>query len=109
VNDVGVLDLLGGEVLGRILREQPGQDEQAVERGAQLMRDVREELRLVPGGQVKLTGPFLDLPPGVLDLDVLDLDGPILAGQLLGLVLQILVGTLQFLLPGLQLAGAASR
>ena len=37
VDDVGVLDLLGGEVPARVLRQQPGQDEQAVQRRAQLV------------------------------------------------------------------------
>ena len=97
---------LGGQVLGRVLGQQPGQDQQAVQRGAQLVRDVGQELGLVPGGQVQLPGPLLDLLPGLLDLDVLDLDVPLLPGQLGGLVLQLGVGALQFLLPGLQLPGA---
>ena len=101
-----VLDLLGREVRGGILREQPREDEQAIERSTQLMGDVRKELRLVPGGQVKLLGTFLDLPPGLLDLDILDLDIAVLAGQLIGLVLQVLIGTLQLLLPCLQFPGA---
>src|SRR5262249_59109879 len=53
VDDVGVLDLLGGEVLLGVGGQQPGQDEQAVQRGAQLVRHVGEELRLVPGRQVE--------------------------------------------------------
>jgi hypothetical protein len=44
---------------------------------------------------------LLDLLPGVLDLGVLDLDVALLPGQLHRLVLQLGVGTLQLLLPGL--------
>ena len=44
VDDVGVLDLLRGEVPARVLSQQPGQDEQAVQRGAQLVRHVGQEL-----------------------------------------------------------------
>jgi hypothetical protein len=112
VDDVGVLDLLGGEVAAWILRQQPGQDEQAVQRRAQLVRHVREELRLVLGGQRQLPGPFLDLLPGLLDLGVLGLDVAVLRGQQRRLVLELGVGplqldllALQLLRPGLELGG----
>jgi len=67
---------------------------------------VREELGLVPGRQVQLPGPFLEFLPGLLDLNVLDLDVPVLPGQLNGLVLQLGVGALQLVLPDLELPGA---
>jgi len=63
-----------------VLGEQPGEDEQAVERGTQLVRDVREELRLVAGCQVELFRALFDLLPGLLDLAVLDLDIAFLPG-----------------------------
>ena len=41
-----VLHLLGVEVPAGIIREQPRENEEAVERGAQLVRHLREEFRL---------------------------------------------------------------
>ena len=90
----------------RVLREQPGEDQQAVQRGAQLVGHVREELRLVLRGERELPGPFLDLLPGQLDLRVLGLDVLLLRGEQLRLVLQVGVGLLQFLRPRLQLGRA---
>jgi hypothetical protein len=55
------LDLLGVEVALRVVREQPGQDEQAVERRAQLVRHVGQELGLVLRGQRELLRPLLEL------------------------------------------------
>src|SRR5205823_11410840 len=70
VDDVRVLDLLGRQVLVRVVGKQPGQDEQAVQRGAQFVRHVGKELRLVPGRQVELAGAFLQFLPRLLDLHV---------------------------------------
>ncbi len=106
VDDVGVLDLLRAEVVRRVLRQQPRQDEQAVQRRAQLMGHVGEELRLVPGRQGELPGPFLDFLPGLLDLEVLDLDVVVLASQQSRLLRQLGVGTLQFVLTALEFFGA---
>src|ERR1035441_421261 len=103
VNDVGVLDLLGGQVPARVLGQQPGQDQQAVQRRAQLVGHVGEELRLVFRRQRQLPGPFLDLLPGLLDLGVLGLDIAVLRGQQGRLVFQLGVGPLQFHLLILQL------
>ncbi len=103
VDGVGELDLLGREVALVVVGEQLGQDQQRVERGAQLVRHVGEELALVPGGQGELFGALLQDLPGLLDLAVLDLDVAVLLGELLGLLLQLLVGALQFLLACFQL------
>ena len=43
-----------------VVGEEPGQDEQAVQRRAQLVRHVGEEVALVPGRQVQLPGALLD-------------------------------------------------
>jgi hypothetical protein len=56
------------------LRELVGEDEQAVERRAQLVRHVRQELRLVLRRQRELLGLFLERLAGLLDLAVLALD-----------------------------------
>ncbi len=103
VNGVGELDLLGREVALVVVGEQLGQDQQRVQRGAQLVRHVGEELALVPGGQRELFGALLQHLPRLLDLAVLDLDVTVLLSELLGLLLQLLVGALQFLLARLQL------
>ena len=78
VDDARVLDLLGGEVAGGVLGQQLGEDQQAVERGAQLVAHVGQELRLVLGGQRELLGAVLQLLPGLLDLQVLGLDVAVL-------------------------------
>lgn len=106
VDDAGVLDLLGGQVAGRVLGEQLGEDQQAVQRGAQLVAHVGEELGLVGGGDRELVGAVLQLLAGLLDLQVLGLDVPVLGGEQGGLVLQLGVGGLQLLLAGLQLRGS---
>src|SRR5262249_56373398 len=55
-DDVRELDLLGGEVSLRVLRQLLRQDQQAVERRPQLVRHVGEELALVLGGKRQLLG-----------------------------------------------------
>src|SRR5581483_1719649 len=47
---------------------QLGQDQQAAERGAQLVRDVGHELGLGPRGDGQLPGVLVELEPGLLDL-----------------------------------------
>ena len=61
VDHLGVLDLLGGEVARAVLREQFGQDQRAVQRGAQLVRHVGEELGLVLRRQRELFRALLQL------------------------------------------------
>ena len=96
----------GGEVALGVLGEQLGEHEQAVQRGAQLVRHVGEELGLVARGDRELLGALLQGAPGLLDLEVLDLDRPVLLGEQRGLVLQLGVGPAQLLLLALQLVGA---
>ena len=84
--------------------EQLREDQQRVERRAQLVRHVREELRLVARRQRELLGAVLERAAGVLDLEVLDLDRAVLAGQQARLLLQLGVALLELALLGLQLA-----
>ncbi len=91
-----VLDLLRHEISVRVLRQHPGQDQQAVERRPQLVRHVGQELGLVLGGQRQLLGLFLDERLRLLDLPVLALDLRLLLGQEARSLLQLLVGALQF-------------
>ena len=85
------------------------QDQDAVQRRAQLVRHVGEEFGLVLGGERQLGRLLLERAAGLLDLLVLALHLDVPLGQLLGLLLQLLVGLLQLLLLRLQLAGQLLR
>ena len=60
-----------GQVAVGVVLELLGQHQQAVERRAQLVRHVGDELRLVPRRDRELGGLLLDEPLGLLDLLVL--------------------------------------
>ncbi len=102
MDDARVLDLLRGEVAGRVLGEQLGEDEEAVERCPQLVAHVGQELGLVGGGARQLAGSVLQFLPGLFDLQVLGLDVAVLAGEQGRLLLQLRIGALQFHLLDLQ-------
>jgi hypothetical protein len=95
VDRVGELDLPRGEVGVGVLGEQPRQQQERVQRRAQLVAHVGHELGLVLAGLRELLGLLLHAAPGRVELDVLDLDVAVLPGQLLGLLLQLGVGPLQ--------------
>ena len=95
------LDLLGREVAVRVVAELLAEDQDAVERRAQLVRHVGEELGLVLRGERELGRLLLERAARLLDLLVLALDLDVVLGELLGLLLELLVGLLQ-------LASAAS-
>ena len=78
------LDLFGRQVAGGIDRELLAQDQDAVQRRAQLVRHVGQELRLVLRGQGKFSRLVLQRPARLFDLGVL-------LGQQLGLVFELLV------------------
>ena len=105
VNGARELDLLAGEVAVRVLGQLLAQDQDAVERRAQLVRHVGEELGLVLRGERELGGLLLDRAPRLLDFLVLRLDLDVAVGELLRLLLELLVGLLQLALLGLQLGG----
>ena len=75
--------------------QEVGQDQQRVERRAQLVRHVGEELRLVPRGDRELVGLLLETGACQLDLAVLDLDVAVLLGEERRLLLELLVGLAQ--------------
>ena len=79
-------------------RQNLGQDEQAVERGPELVRHVGQELGLVLGDEGELLGLLLQRHLGLLDFLVLLLHFRLLAGEQLGLLLQLQVGLLQLVL-----------
>ena len=87
----------------RVFGELLAEDQNRVERRAQLVRHVGEELRLVLGGERQLGGLLLERAPRLLDLLVLALDFDVLLGELLRLRRQLFVGLLQLGLPRLQL------
>ncbi len=86
---LGEIDLLGGEVRLGIVGQQLRQQQQTVERCPQLVAHVRQELRLVLGRLRELLGLLLQADPGHLDFAVLLL-------QQRGLLLQLVVGALEF-------------
>ena len=99
------LDLLVGQVAVGVLAELLAQNEDAVERRAQLVRHVGQELGLVLRGERQLRRLLLQGAAGLLDLLVLGLHLDVALGELLRLLLELLVGLLQLLLLRLQLAG----
>ena len=94
----GELDCLVREVAAGVLGQLLAEDEDRVERRAQLVRHVGQELGLVLGGERQLGGLFFQRAAGLLDFLVLALDLDVLLGELAGLGGQFLVGLLQFLL-----------
>ena len=99
-----------GQVAVGVVGEQLRQDQQRVERRAQLVRHVREELGLVLRGERELLRLLLERAAGLLDLAVLDLDPAVLLLEQLRPSPELLVRLLQLLLLGLeQLLGGLQR
>ena len=96
--------LLACQIAFGILRQLLTENQNAVERRPQLVRHVREELRLVLRRQRQFRRLVLDRPASLLDLLVLSFDLGILLRELLRLLRQLLVGLLKLLLLRLQLA-----
>ena len=97
------LHLLAGEVALGLRAQLVGEDQQRVERRAQLVRHVREELGLVLRGERQLVRLFLQVLAGLLHFRVLALHLLVLVGEQPRLLLQLLVGVLQLFLAALQL------
>ena len=104
VDGLGELRLLAREIAVGILGELVRQDEEAVERRAQLVRHVGEKLGLVLRGEGELLGFLLESFASLLHLLVLALHLHVLVGEEAGLFLQLLVGVLELFLPALQLS-----
>ena len=100
-NSTCLADQIALRIVGQLLAE----DQDAVERRAQLVRHVGQELGLVLRGERQLGRLFLERAAGLLDLLVLALDLDVALGQLLRLLLELLVGLLQLALLRLQFAG----
>ena len=102
VNRARELDLAGRQIAVRVVRQLLAENQDAVERRAQLMRHVRQKLGLVLRGQRKLGRLFLERAPRLLDFLVLAFDLRVLLGQLLRLLLELLIRQLQLFLLRLQ-------
>ena len=100
-----VFDLPVGHRLVRVVLELLGKDQQAVQRRAQLVRHVRDELRLVLRRDRELAGLLLDQLLGLLDLVVASLRLDVLLCEQFRLAPEVLVRLTQLLLLGAKLLG----
>ena len=96
------LDLLFAEIAAGVAGELLAQDENGIERRAQFVGHVRQELRLVFRGERQLGGLFLQRVAGLLDLGVFALDFGVLVGEQLGLGTELFIALLKLALAGLQ-------
>jgi len=103
------LDLLAGQIAVGVFGQLLAEDQDAVERRAQLVRHVGQEFGLVFRRQRQLGGLFFERAARLLDFLVLALHFDIALGELLSLLLELLVGLLQFPLLRLQFAGKLLR
>ena len=104
VDGRGGLLLLGGEVALLVVRQELGQDEDGVERGAQLVGHVGQKFRLVAAGALQFPGLELELLLGAQQLLVLAADGGLLVFELHGPFAQLVVDRAQLALLLLQAA-----
>ena len=95
-------DLTRRQIRIRVLGELLTQDQDAVERCSQLVRHVREELRLVARGEGELGRLLFERATSHFDFHVLALDFRVLLGQQPRLVRKLLVRLLKLLLLRLQ-------
>jgi hypothetical protein len=110
VDVLGELDLLVAQIALRVLAEHLREDQQRVQRRAQLVAHIGQEFGLVLRGQGQLFGLFLQRRLGLFDLGVLGFHLLVLGRQQHGLVFQFGVGGLQFVLLGAQqLLGLTER
>ena len=87
----------GSQVLLGVLGQHLRQNQQVVERRAQLVAHVRQEFALVLRGERELLGLFFERGLGLLDFLVLGFDFGLLLGEQLRFFFQFGVGLLQLL------------
>ena len=109
VNRAREFDLLRREVAVRVVGELLAENENAVQRRAQLVRHVGEEFRFVLRGERKLRRFFFDGAPGLFDFLILAFDFDVLFGQLLRFLRELFVGLLQLGLLRLQFGSELLR
>src|SRR5205085_1727055 len=83
VNSARELDLLRSQVVIRVLAELLSENQNGVQRGSQLVRHVRQELRLVLGSEGQLFGLLFHRTAGLLDFLVFAFHFDVLLGKLL--------------------------
>ncbi len=105
VDRAGKLDLLRAQIAFRIVAELLAQDQDAVERGAQLVRHVGEEVGFVFRRLGELGGLVLERPARLLDFLIFSFDFDVAFLELLRLLLQLLIRLLQLPLLALELGG----
>ena len=88
MNGAGEFDLLGRQISVGIVGELLAQDQDAIERRAQLVRHVGKELGLILGGKGEFLGFLFDGPARLVNFLVLALDFDVLLGELLGFLRQ---------------------
>jgi hypothetical protein len=103
------LDLLAGKIAGGIFGELLAENEDGVERRAQLMGHIGQELGLVFRGERQFGSFFFECVAGSLDFCVLALDLGVLIGQKFGLGAQLFIRLLQLALARLKLDGKLLR
>ena len=100
---------LAVRLLFGVVAELLAENQNTVQRRAQLVRHVGQELRFVLGSERQLLGFFFQRAASLLDFLVFAFDFDVLFGELLGFLRQLLVGLLQFFLLGLQFGGELLR
>ncbi|MNJ38136.1 hypothetical protein D3C77_329770 [compost metagenome] len=96
IDRLGKLDLLLAEVVLRVLRQQLGEDQRTVERRAQLVGHIGEELGLVLARALQLFGARLQFELRLVQFTVLAVQCIALVGQGIGTFGQLLVGLFEF-------------
>ena len=96
------LDLLGRQIAIGIVSELLAKNQNAVQRCAQLVRHVGQELGLVFGGQRQFFCFLFQRSARLLDFLILAFHFHVLFGELLRFLGKLLVGLLQLSLLGLQ-------
>ena len=109
VDVAGEIDLLARQVAAGVVGQLLAENQNRIERSAQFVRHVGQELGFVLRRQGQLGRLFFQRAAGLLHFRVLAFHFGVLLGQQLGLVGQLFVGLLEFALPRLQLDGQLLR
>jgi hypothetical protein len=109
MDDARRFDFVAVEVAGGVLGEVPGQDEDAVERRAQFVRHVGQELRLVAVGLGEFACARLGLAAAEFELPSLRFETAVFLCQFFALYPQLLLGGQKFAVLDLELFGLTTH
>ena len=109
MDDARRFDFVAVEVAGGVLGEVPGQDEDAVERRAQFVRHVGQELRLVAVGLGEFACARLGLAAAEFELPSLRFEAAVFLFQFFALYPQLLLGGQKFAVLDLELFGLTTH